>query len=148
MRITRLGMLIATAFAVLLLGACGGDDGDDGGGSDDSAEAAQRWEGRFDSTFGELTFRADGAKGTGTYEFCGGTLEGEAEGSELTGDWTEDAQACTPGQTRDPSAPSDGSFDFTIAANDESFTGNWRYSNGDKDPRGDVWQGTRVSDTP
>ena len=136
-------LIAALVAAGIAITGCGGDDGDDGG--DQGSVAAKRWEGTFDSTFGRLTFTADGDRVTGDYEYCGGHLEGTAEGTRLTGEWTEDPQACAPGQTRGQETEQAGTFDFTLSADGASFSGNWRYASGARDPGGDDWEGRRLS---
>ena len=130
---------LTLALAMLVGAGCGGDDGGDG-----SARDAQRWEGRFDSTFGELTFTADGDQVTGSYELCDGTLEGTASGADLSGEWTEDPDSCPPQELRGEEAFT-GTFDFTLDADGKSFRGTWAFEDGSTDPTGDTWEGTRIS---
>jgi hypothetical protein len=140
----RLIAILAMLVLALGVSACGGDDDDDGGG--EPSDAAARWEGRFASTFGEVTFRAEGDDVTGSYDYCGGELEGTASGDRLTGEWTEDPAACEPNERRGGETESEGTFDFTLAPNDGAFTGQWRYASGVRDSAGDQWEGRRLSD--
>ena len=116
---------------------------------DDAApEAADQWTGTFDSTFGELTFTADGNEVTGTYEHCDGQLTGTADGLALDGEWEENPEACPAGEQSAPEEKYSGTFEFSIAADGQSFTGTWTYADGSKDAGGDTWEGTRISDAP
>jgi hypothetical protein len=141
MDVNRVVILLGLALMCLALAGCDGGDADGGGGS----EASKGWTGRFDSSFGDLSFEAKGNKVTGNYDFCGGQLRGTADGNRLVGNWRENPDECEPGENRSPAAPVTGSFDFTLSSDGSSFTGTWRYSNGEKDPSGDTWEGTRVS---
>jgi hypothetical protein len=136
--------LIGLVLAAIAVAGCGGGDDDDGGG-EGSSTAATRWEGTFESTFGELRFSADGDRVTGSYDYCGGELEGTADGSRLTGEWEEDPGACESGEQRGSTTETKGTFDFTLAPDDSAFTGNWRYASGAADPQGDEWAGRRIS---
>ena len=133
---------LGLALFCLALVGCGGGGGEDSGGSG----GGNGWAGRFDSSFGNLTFEAKGSKVTGNYDFCGGQLKGTADGRRLVGNWKENAAACGPGENRSPTAPVTGTFAFTLSSDGSSFAGTWRYSNGEKDPDGDTWEGTRTSD--
>jgi hypothetical protein len=141
MRGRRLVVLFGLALACIALVGCGGDDGDGGG-----AGGEDGWAGTFESSFGNLTFEQQGNKVTGSYDFCGGRLIGTADGRRLTGDWEEDPAACEAGEVRSPTAETKGSFDFTLSSDGSSFSGTWRYASGEKDPGGDTWEGTRISD--
>ena len=131
-------MGLAIAVAMLTGVGCGGD-----GGGDQGADDGQRWEGRFDSTFGDLTFTADGDQVTGSYELCDGRLEGTASGSELSGEWTESPDSCPPQELRSSEAFT-GTFEFTLSADADSFRGSWAFEDGSTDPTGDRWEGTRI----
>jgi len=137
---------MAALLALLLLGlalaACGGDD--DAGGEE--LTGAERWAGTFQSSFGELTFEAEGERVTGRYAYCGGRLQGTVKGDRLAGRWQEDPAACEPGQQRDPTAERTGTFQFRLSSDNSSFSGSWRYASGIRDPQGSTWEGTRTSD--
>jgi hypothetical protein len=129
-----LGLIVAA----LIVAGCGGDDDDRGG------DAAAQWEGTFDSTFGELALTVDGDQVTGTYEYCSGTLEGTVSASALSGDWTENPDACPPEDTREEEATT-GTFEFTLASDGQSFSGTWAFADGSTDPNGDAWEGERLA---
>jgi hypothetical protein len=139
-----LGVLAVTALLAIgiALAGCGGDD-DSGGSTQDSVEA-KRWEGSFATNFGAMSLVAEGDRVTGGYDYCDGQIEGTVDGHRLTGEWTEDPQACAPDERRGPQTETSGTFDFTLSADGSSFNGNWRYASGREDPDGDDWNGERA----
>lgn len=82
-----------------------------------AAQAANTWEGVWDSDFGRLTMSASGA---GSYEgFSPGTISGPAVGDVNEGTWD---------QGGDP--PRRGPYRFVLSGGGQSFTGTWSYEQG------------------
>jgi hypothetical protein len=113
----------------------------------DVSDAAP-WEGRFDSTFGELALTPNGVQVTGSYDHCDGQIVGIASGSALSGNWEENPDACPPEEAPRPDAAYSGTFEFELSSDASSFTGSFTYADGGQDTAGNVWEGTRISDTP
>jgi hypothetical protein len=80
------------------------------------------WTGSWESTWGTMVFTQTGNKVTGTYTHDNGKIEGTVSGNTLTGTWSE---APTYAPTKDA-----GDFVITLASDEKSFTGNWRYGSG------------------
>jgi hypothetical protein len=77
-----------------------------------------------------------GSTVTGTYEYGDGVISGTAQGSRLTGTWSEDKGV------------SKGPVEFEMAADGKTFAGWWAYEGDDFSmTRKDApsWTGIRVS---
>ena len=84
-----------------------------------AAQAANTWEGVWNSDFGRLTMSAGGS---GSYEgFSPGTISGPAVGDVNEGRWSQ------PGNQPETRS---GTYRFVLSAGGQSFTGTWAYENG------------------
>jgi hypothetical protein len=98
-------------------------------------QAACQWTGDWDTPYGALRLTQNGTGVTGDYDWDQGRISGEAQGSVFRGAWNE-----APSRQ----APSDaGDLQFTMNANCQSFTGQWRY--GTTGEWNFDWSGQRVS---
>lgn len=75
--------------------------------------AAQTWTGSWNSSFGELRLHQIGIDVYGDYRDLG-DIDGRVNGNKLTGTFTNGNKS--------------GSFIFTLANNNTSFTGKWKWS--------------------
>jgi len=90
--------------------------------------------GTWRSSFGTMTitFGADNLV-EASYDFDAGSINGivSADGKVLTGTYTENKAK--------------GRFRFTLAADGQSFTGNWNRTSGTREPPSGTWDGKCVS---
>jgi hypothetical protein len=105
-----------------------------------------KWVGSWRTTFGQMEIRAEGAKLTGTYDYCGGTLSGTVAGSDFTGTWQEAPDA--PNCQRGGNLPNSGTFDFVMNPDGRSFSGAWKYADGSIDKNKPDWNGVLVGSQP
>lgn len=91
------------------------------------------WNGRWDTTFGEMVLTQSGNTVTGKYTSSDGYIQGTVYGNVLIGTWYESSRA-PPNNA--------GDVQLTIDWNCYSFSGNWRYGSfGDWDGS---WNGNRI----
>jgi hypothetical protein len=87
------------------------------------------WDGKDHSN--TMTLTSTGGNGfSGTYDWHGGQITGKVVGDRLTGTWIENDNM-------------DGTFDFTMNAGCQSFSGTWAYSHGGDPGNGGYWDGKR-----
>ena len=103
-----------------------------------SPSSTANWSGQWDcGVWGVLTLTQSGNQVTGTYTYQGGILTATAtgdNGNTLVGTWSEDPTHMPPKDA--------GDIEFTMSADGNSFTGQWRYdSSGAWQP----WNGQRVA---
>lgn len=79
------------------------------------------WAGEWETNWGKMTLTQKGATVTGTYEFDEGRITGTVKGNKLIGTWSE-----APSYAPDRDA---GDIEFEMAADGQTFTGQWRYGN-------------------
>jgi hypothetical protein len=108
-----------------------GASGSSGSTTTSSEAASAAWNGTWSTNFGTMTLTQNGASVSGSYTYKGGTITGTVSGSVFSGTWTQ-----TPGGN----TPNSGQFEFTVAADGSSFTGQWRY--GSSGPWYSGWNGT------
>ena len=87
------------------------------------------WTGTWSTSFNKMVLQQSGNTVTGTYDYNGGQIQGIVSGNNLVGSWTETSKA--------------GIFDFTMANDCNSFSGNWRYDT--SSGWSGSWSGTRTS---
>ncbi|MGB2710299.1 MAG: hypothetical protein WBC33_02195 [Conexibacter sp.] len=117
-RLLSAGALVGLA---LLATACGQDEA--------------HWSGTWRTSYGTMVLHQDGTAVTGSYTFCDGTIDAEADGTRLSGTWHQ-RRGC------DGTDSSEGPFDFELGSGETSFTGSWRYAGGG--PAGEGrWTGRR-----
>jgi len=92
------------------------------------------WSGSWDSDWGVMVFTQNGDQVTGTYPHDNGKIQGTVSGNTLTGTWSEAPSYGPPNDA--------GDVVFTLAADGNSFSGNWRYGSGTGKWEG-VWDATR-----
>jgi hypothetical protein len=91
------------------------------------------WGDTWNTDWGEMQLSQDNEQVIGTYEYNNGQIEGTASGNILTGTWSKSLSYAEPNDL--------GSFEFTMSADQMSFTGNWKYASCDWN--GD-WDGTLI----
>ena len=104
-------------------------------GNDDECDFSGVW----DTNWGGMKLQQSGASLSGTYTWDQGKISGTTSGNRLVGWWSEAPSYSPPNDA--------GALEFTIADDCSTFTGNWRYGNGD------TWDGTwtgatKVGDIP
>ena len=78
--------------------------------------------------WGWMRLEAEGPTVSGAYEHDEGRIKGIADGSVLSGEWSEEPSYAPPNDG--------GRFEFVLSEGGESFSGHWRYG------EGDGWQGS------
>lgn len=86
------------------------------------------WSGTWNTEFGVMTLKQTGSKVTGQYEYGDGVLNGSVSGGKLSGNWKENDD--------------EGTFEFLIANDGQSFTGTWAETKPDPSSNG-TWDGER-----
>ena len=84
-----------------------------------TAGVTEPWSGSWDSDWGTMQFTQSGNEVTATYTHDEGRIKGTVSGNTLTGTWSESPSYQPPDDA--------GDVVLTMAANGNSFTGNWRY---------------------
>jgi len=77
------------------------------------------WSGSWNSDWGTMQFTQSGNEVTATYTHDEGRIRGTVSGNTLTGTWSESPSYQPPDDA--------GDVILTMAADGNSFTGNWRY---------------------
>ncbi|MEQ1606099.1 MAG: hypothetical protein ABL999_14645 [Pyrinomonadaceae bacterium] len=94
-----------------------------------------KWEGQWQSTWGNISITQAGNSITGTYEHDNGRIVGTIVGNKIVGTWSEGPTFTAPDDA--------GDLEFTLSADGSGFTGRWRYgSNGAWQTK--EWTGTRA----
>ena len=86
-----------------------------------------------------MTLTQSGNSVEGTYAFQGGHISGTVSGNVLTGRWNEEPTRAGPNDA--------GPIQFTLAPDEQSFTGTWRYD-GDDPSVSRSWDGTAAGAPP
>lgn len=86
--------------------------------------------GTWETNVGKLTLKVNGDVWTGSYDFDGGTLTGGLTGKVLSGKYSEHE--------------AEGTFEFTLADDGQSFTGKWKRTSGKRLPASGGWRGKCV----
>jgi hypothetical protein len=115
-------LVIAILIAVLVAGCTIPGTTSSSKGQILATTAPTPWSGSWDSDWGIMEFTQNGDKVTGTYTHDNGKIEGTVSGNTLTGTWSESPTYKPPKDA--------GDFVITLAADEKSFTGNWRYGSG------------------
>jgi hypothetical protein len=102
-------------------------------GSPAASGESTPWTGTWDTIHGTMDLTQSKNQVTGTYGDAG-RITGTVSGNTLTGTWSE------PPSYQPPDGA--GDFTFTLSADGNSFSGNWRYGSGTGDWDGS-WSGTR-----
>ena len=96
------------------------------------------WTGDWNTNWAGMHLTQTGGWVSGTYGLLGERIEGTVSGNTLVGTWSEPPSYSPPTDA--------GEVEFTISADCNSFTGQWRYGyEGDWDG---IWTGTRVGAAP
>jgi hypothetical protein len=77
------------------------------------------WSGSWDSEWGTMQFTQSGNQVTATYTYNDGRITGTVSGNTLTGTWSQSPSYQPPKDA--------GDVVLTMAADRNSFAGNWRY---------------------
>jgi hypothetical protein len=115
-------LVIAIIITVLVTGCTLPGTGSSSTGHVPATVARTPWAGSWDSDWGIMEFTQTGDKVIGTYTHDNGKIEGSVSGNTLTGTWSESPTYKPPKDA--------GDFVITLAADEKSFTGNWRYGSG------------------
>jgi hypothetical protein len=91
--------------------------------------------GTWKSSFGTITVTQKGSRISGEYTHDKGKIEGTLEGNMIRGQWSESPSYQPPKDA--------GDFEFTMAADGNSFQGKWRYGF-DSGSWRSGWNGERV----
>ena len=115
----------------------GEPDGKPSLGSSAPSEEVLPWTGVWESSqWGTMELLQNGNTVTGTYSWDEGKIEGTVSGTTLRGTWSESPSYAPPDDA--------GDFEFTLSADGNSFSGQWRYgSDGEWD--GD-WTGQKTNE--
>lgn len=93
----------------------------------------------WNTTYGDMTLRAEGDRVVGSYSIEDGTIVGQFNGSTLVGMWVEPSSARSCSTTVDGSKYW-GRIEFTFNEDYSGFSGRWNYC--DADPSRS-WTGSR-----
>jgi hypothetical protein len=93
------------------------------------------WTGTWNTNFGEMELKQEGAIVTGTYTHDQGRIRGTVSGNTLTGTWSE-APSYSPTQDA-------GKMQLVMSEDCNSFRGYWMYGQNKANWDGD-WTGTRA----
>jgi hypothetical protein len=95
------------------------------------------WAGNWDSNWGDMALTQNGNQVTGSYTHDSGQIVGTISGNTLSGTWSESPSYTPPNDA--------GDFIFTLSADGQSFTGDWRYdSTGSWESGG--WTGNKIEE--
>ncbi len=103
------------------------------------AQSPNPWARTWNTTYAEMTLTQSGNSVEGTYGFQGGHISGTVSGNVLTGRWDEEPTRAGPNDA--------GPLQFTLAPDEQSFTGTWRYD-GDDPSISRGWNGTAAGAPP
>jgi hypothetical protein len=95
-----------------------------------------QWSGTWDSNWGDMTLTQSGNQVTGDYTHDTGRIVATVSGNTLRGTWSEYPSYAPPDDA--------GEFVFTLAADSQSFSGDWRYGSSGSWQMGG-WTGTKTS---
>jgi hypothetical protein len=95
--------------------------------------AQASWQGTWKTAFGTMQLTQTDTDVTGTYESKDGKIVGKVSGGTLVGTWSQSPSYAPPADG--------GDFEFTLAADGQSFTGRYRY--GSDGTWFSTWTGTR-----
>jgi hypothetical protein len=127
-------LVIAIITAVLVAGCTIPGTVSSSKGSTAVTVAPTPWSGSWDSDWGIMVFNQNGDQVTGTYTHDNGKIKGTVSGNTLTGTWSEAPSYNSPNDA--------GDVVITLAADGNSFNGNWRYGSGTGKWDG-TWDATR-----
>ena len=99
-------------------------------GAAPAAAPTANFTGTWSTRFGDLSLNQSGNRVTGNYAYFAGSLEGTVTGNVLRFKWKE------------PKQNKQGAGKFTMAADGQSFSGGWSYTE-DPEVFGSGWNGTR-----
>ncbi len=91
------------------------------------------WSGVWETNFHQMVLRQSGDTVTGNYSWDNGKILAKVSGNMLKGTWSESPSYMAPNDA--------GDFEFTLAQDCKSFSGNWRY--GYEGEWSGGWSGTR-----
>jgi hypothetical protein len=131
-------LFVLSALAILFVCAFAAGGNAEGRGTSRGGERGTfvtRWDGIWDTTFGEMALAQDGTKIRGMYGSVNGWIDGDIGGSTLTFHWSEPPDRTSP--------YSSGEGEFILGAGGTSFSGTYRLTSSTDEYE---WTGVRLRD--